>query len=219
MRGTRVFQSAVVAAVVGAAVLVGVAPAGATPAGVASAGRANVLLDGQPVQVAPVAQCSLTGKRSAMSNGADKQGVVRFGSATSTCTSNADQHTSTATSKGSDFTLTALRAYGGPTIKVAGYQVTCAATTNGTNASWQFSGLTGITVPKQIPSNFTIRVTSAAGAVLAVVTLNQVILPSPNDGSITMHMMHIRLFPNGVPKGAPMSGNIFVGSTACSPTA
>lgn len=219
MRGTRVFRSAIVVAVVGAGVFVGVLPASATAAGVASAGRAKVVVDSQQVTVAPVAQCSLTGKRQATSKGANKQGVVAFGSATSTCTANAAQHTSTSTSKGSTFTLSALQAYGGPTIRVASYQVTCSATNKGTNASWRFSGLTGIDVPKQIPNNYQLQVKSRKGALLADVTLNQVILPKPNDGSITMHMMHIKLFPNGVPKGVPMSGDVFVGSTACSPTA
>lgn len=213
----RVFQSAIVAVVVGAGVVVGVAPANATAAGVASAGRADVVDDGQAVKVAPVAQCSLTGRKQATSNGANKPGIVRFGRASATC--DASQHVSTSTAKGTDFTLSALQAYGGPTIRVASYQVGCSATTKGTNASWQFSGLTGVTVPQRIPNNYRIQVKSHSGAVLAVVVFNQVILPKPNDGSITMHMMHIKLFPNGVPRGVAMSGDVVVGSAACSPTA
>jgi hypothetical protein len=48
-----------------------------------------------------------------------------------------------------------------------------------------------------------------------------VILPDPNDGSITLNMMHIQLFPNGVPSGSgtQLSGDVYVGSTSCSPTA
>jgi hypothetical protein len=63
-------------------------------------------------------------------------------------------------------------------------------------------------------------VKSDNGKLLANVILNEVILPDPNDGSITLNMMHIQLFPNGVPKNStPMSGDIYVGSTSCSPTA
>jgi hypothetical protein len=221
MPGIRVFQSAFVGVAVVAGVVAGLAPAAnATAAGVASAGFANVVDNGQTVTIPPIAQCSVTGKKQSTSNGATKKGVVTFGKATSTCMANATQHTSTSTSNGTNFTLTALQAYGGPTIKMTTYQVSCAATTKGTNASWQFGGLSGITVPQQIPNDYKIAVKSKKGALLANVTLNEVVLPNPNDGSITLRLMHIKLFPNGVPAGTtPMSGDIFVGSTACSPTA
>ena len=223
MRGTRMWQAAVAAAMVaGGMVLASLAPASAahaTAAGIASAGSASVVRDGNPITVAPVGPCSLTGRKNGSSVGATKNGVVAYGPATSKCTLNAQAHTSKSTATGSDFTLSALTRYGGPTIKVASYTVTCTATTQGTNAAWQFSGLTGITVPKQIPNNFTAAMKSASGALLANVILNEVILPNPNDGSITLNMMHIKLFPNGVPPNTkPMSGDVYVGSTACSPT-
>lgn len=223
MHGTRAFQSAVVGAVVVAGLLAGLTSASAahaTAAGVASAGSASVVRNGKTIPVAPVGPCSLTGPKNGSSNGASKNRIVRFGSSTSSCSTDKKKHTSTSTANGTKFTLSALTDYGGPTIKVASYQVTCAATQGGTNASWQFSGLTGITVPKQIPNNYKVAVKAANGRLLANVILNEVILPSPNDGSITLNMVHIQLFPNGTPKNTtPMSGDVYVGSTSCSPTA
>ena len=67
--------------------------------------------------------------------------------------------------------------------------------------------------------DYTIPVKAANGHLLANVILSEVILPNPNDGSITLNMVHIILFPNGTPPGTTsMSGDIYVGSTACSPT-
>lgn len=220
MRGTRIMQSAIIAAVAVAGVLAGVTTASATPAGIASAGSATVVRNGHNMPVAPVGPCSLTGPRHGSSNGASKAGIVAFGPATSSCTANTQTHAATSTATGSSFTLSALQNYGGPTIKVASYTVTCSATQSGTNASWRFSGLSGITVPKSIPNGYTVHVKSVTGRLLANVILNEVILPDPNDGSITMNMMHIVLFPNGTPPHTtPMSGDIYVGQTACSPTA
>jgi hypothetical protein len=210
------------AMVAGGLVLTSLTPASAahaTAAGIASAGSASVMRNGNPITVAPVGPCSLTGRKNGSSAGATKNGVLTYGPATSACTMDKTAHTTKSTATGSKFTLSALTGYGGPTIKVAGYSVTCTATTEGTNASWQFSGLTGITVPKQVPNDFTVPVKAANGTLLAKVILNEVILPDPNDGSITLNMMHIVLFPNGVPKNTkPMSGDVYVGSTACSPT-
>jgi hypothetical protein len=223
MRGTRAVRSSIVGAVVVAGLLAGFSPASAahaTAAGVASAGSARVVRDGQNVPVAPVGPCSLTGAQRGSSQGASKDGIVSFGSATSSCGADPTTHTSTSMVSGSEFTLSALVAYGGPKITIATYQVKCVANQSGTDVSWQYTGLTGVAVPAPLPSNYLVPVKSSTGALLADVTFAEVILPSPNDGSITVHMMHIKLFPNGVPKGTTaMSGDIYVGSTACSPTA
>lgn len=216
----KLLASAMVMALVATALFT--TTAAATPAtapGVASTGSAHVVRDGHTFGVADVGQCSLTGPQQAQSPGVTRVGIVSYGPATATCTTDPTAHTSKSTANGTAFALTALQAYGGPQIRIANYQVTCTATTNGTNAAWQFSGLTGITVPQQVPNDFVIPVKSAGGNLLANVTLNEVILPNPNDGSITLNMVHIALFPNGTPPGTvPMSGDVYVGSTACSPT-
>lgn len=191
----------------------------ATAAGTASAGSAQVVRNGHTFSVAQVGPCSLAGTQQGQSPGVTRVGIVSYGSATSSCTADQTAHTSRSTASGSAFALTALQSYGGPQIRIASYQVTCTATTNGTNAAWQFSGLTGITVPQQIPNDFVVPVKTNNGRLLANVILNEVILPNPNDGSITLNMMHIVLFPTGTPPGTtPMSGDVYVGTTACSPT-
>ncbi|HEY3753680.1 MAG TPA: hypothetical protein VGL80_31200 [Pseudonocardiaceae bacterium] len=88
MHGTRGFQSAIVRVVVVAGLLAGFSSASAahaTAAGVASAGSAEVVRNGKDVPVAPVGPCSLTGAQHGSSNGASKNGIVSFGSATSSC--------------------------------------------------------------------------------------------------------------------------------------
>jgi hypothetical protein len=217
MRGRRTFQLALVVVATGAAVLIAT-PASATAAGTASAGSASIVRSSKTIPVAPVAPCSLTGQKQGSSSGASKNGLVSYGPSSSTCSRDKQAHTSSSTAKGSGFSLSALQNYGGPLIKVATYQVSCTATQNGTNASWSFSGLTGVTIPKQVPQNYTVKI-KFGNTLLADVILNEVVFPDPNDGSITLNMMHIVLFPNGTPPhSTALSGDIYVGSAACSPT-
>jgi hypothetical protein len=208
-----------VVTVIAATTLTTAAASPTTAAGTASAGSANVTSDGHFYLVPDVGACTLPNTAHGTSQGVTQAGIVSYGSADATCTTDQAAHTSKSLANGHDFTLSALQPYGGPQIKIPSYQVTCTATTGGTNAAWQFSGLTGLTLPDQIPNNFAIPVKRADGRLLANVIMSEVILPSPNDGSITLNMMHIILFPNGTPPGTPsMSGDIYVGSTACSPT-
>ncbi len=220
MRGFR--SLLVLAIAVVATTLTGTLTAAASPstvAGTASAGSAHVVRNGHTFAVPAVGPCGLTGSAHGSSQGVTEFGIVTYGPASSTCSTDQTAHTSKVVANGTGVTVSALQSYGGPQIKIAGYQVSCSATTGGTNAAWQFSGLTGITVPQQIPNNYTVPVKSTNGSLLANVVLNEVILPNPNDGSITLNMMHVVLFPNGTPTGMiPMSGDIYVGSTACSPT-
>jgi hypothetical protein len=48
---------------------------------------------------------------------------------------------------------------------------------------------------------------------MATVTFNEAVLPSPEDGSMTLHLMHIRVFP----QGGPTSGDAYVGTVHCAP--
>jgi hypothetical protein len=222
MRCDKVFRTATVVAVAIACVLAGSAPASAAHAvatGTASGGSASVVSRGDTVQVAPVGSCSLTGAATGSSTGVGHDGLVSYGKVTSTCGVDARAHTTTSTANGTDFALTALTTYGGSAIRLGGYHVTCTGSAGGTSASWGYSGLTGILVPKRIPNNYQVAVKSGTGAVLAQVTLNEVVLPKPNDGGITVNLMHIVLFPNGTPPNTPaMSGDVYVGSTSCSPS-
>jgi hypothetical protein len=219
MRGIRTLAIVAVVVVLGVLVTAPAQAAQATEAGTASAGSAQVVRNGHTYLVPPVGPCSLPAAQHGTSPGVTDAGIVTYGQANSTCTTDATAHTSKSLANGTNFTLSALQSYGGPTIKVANYQVSCSATTGGTNAAWQFSGLSGITIPQQIPNNYVVPVKTANGHLLANVILNEVILPNPNDGSITLNMMHIVLFPTGTPPGQiPLTGDVYVGRTACSPT-
>jgi hypothetical protein len=219
MRGIRTLAIVAVVLVLGTLVTAPAQAAQTTDAGTASAGAANVVRNGHTYAVPSVGACSLTTTQHGTSPGVTDVGIVSYGPANSTCAADTTAHTSKAVANGTNFTLSVLQSYGGPTIKVANYQVSCTATTSGTNAAWQFSGLSGITIPQQIPNNYVVSVKTANGHLLANVTLNEVILPNPNDGSITLNMMHIALFPTGtLPGQIPLSGDVYVGQTACSPT-
>lgn len=225
MRTTGVFRLGLVGAMVVSGLLVGMTQATATtaqgpsaPAGTANAGAASINKGQTDYEVAALAPCHLNGSQHGSSTAVQRPGVISFGAATSSCTRNNNQHTSTSTATGRNFKLSLLQSYGGPLIQVADYSVTCAATTHGTNASWRFSGLTGFNVPSNVPNNYTVQIRKS-GKVLATVVLNEVILPHPNNGSITMNLMHITLFPQGMPQhnSPQVTGDVYVGTTTCSP--
>jgi hypothetical protein len=118
-------------------------------------------------------------------------------------------------SVGSRFQLDALVDHGGPRIRLERYQVTCHATDRGTDESVWLSGLTGVTVPSTIPANYTVTIPSrfAGQPPLARVIFNEVRTPSPADGSISVNLMRVTLFPDG----GPQTGDVVVGSASCAP--
>jgi hypothetical protein len=189
-------------------------PAGATPLGQTSLGSVDVTRGGRPVTVPPIAQCDVTADQQNSSNGTHAYGVANFGAGTTSCTEDAGAKTAKMTASGNSFDLTALVPYGGPEIRLANYSASCSATTTSTTAAFQFSGLQGVTAPKPIPANYTATV-GPADDPQARVTFNEVIQADPNDGSVTINMLHIQLYPNG---DGPMSGDVIVGHAACSPT-
>jgi hypothetical protein len=188
-------------------------PAGATPLGQTSLGQVDVTRAGHAVTVPPIAQCDVTADQNNSSNGTHAYGVASFGAGSTTCTKDAGAKTAKMQATGNGFDLTALVPYGGPEIKLSDYSAGCVATTTSTTANFQFSGLQGVTAPKPIPANYTTTVGPADNP-QARVTFNEVIQAQPNDGSVTINMLHIQLFPNG---DGPMSGEIIVGHAACSP--
>jgi hypothetical protein len=188
-------------------------PAGATPLGQTSLGQIDVTRAGRPVTVPPIAQCDVTADQQNSSKGTHAYGVATFGAGSTTCTRDAGAKTAKMQATGDSFDLTALVPYGGPEIKVANYSASCTATATSTTASFQFSGLQGVTAPKPVPPGYTATVGPADNP-RARVTFNEVIQAQPNDGSVTINMLHIQLFPNG---DGPMSGEIIVGHAACSP--
>ncbi|PPK60907.1 hypothetical protein V5P93_001933 [Actinokineospora auranticolor] len=216
---SRVALTTAVSAVTAAVALV----AGATPAlaltsaGLANAGSASYN-SGGPVTIAPIAQCRVEGPTSASSNLISANGV-RFGAAQSKCTTTVidPQQSLTRTkseTNGSSFELSALVLLGGPRVKIGAYRATCTADNDGTTAGWSFANISGVgTLPNPLPNDYVVQLKSLVGVSLATITFNEVDFPEPNDGSITLNIAHIRFLP-----ASGITGEVVVGSTACSPT-
>ncbi|GAA0627734.1 hypothetical protein GCM10010174_54380 [Kutzneria viridogrisea] len=200
------------AVVVATALVVSAVPAQATPQGQTSLGSVKVVRGNQPMTLEPLAQCDVTGTQDNSSQGAAVRNVASFGSGTTKCTQDTANKTAKMEATGSKFAFTALVPYGGPRIELANYTASCAASTNGTQASFQFSGLRGVTVDTPIPQNTAVLV-GPADKPQAKVIFNEITLAQPSDGSVSINMMHIVLFPNG----GPLSGDVLVGAAACSP--
>jgi hypothetical protein len=211
-------QIAVVLAV--AVLVVTAAPAAiaATGSGTASVGSVDVVVEGQKrVVQPPVAQCLTSGGTIQNTNKRIRlRGVAEFGDGTTKCTADPANGRITVEATGQRFELNALPEYGGPRIRISQYLATCATTISGSVARMQFNGLVGMTAPQDVPPNYTVFIPGdrPGDEPLAKVILNEVIVPSPPDGSITLNLMHVIFAPNG---GGPITGELVVGGVYCTP--
>ncbi|CCH28484.1 hypothetical protein ABZ816_29300 [Actinosynnema sp. NPDC047251] len=198
--------------------LVGAPAQAATPPGVASAGSADFTRAGRHVVVPALAPCSVGGPTTASSSAVAEAGI-RFGAGSSTCTTTVidAQNNTTETrssAQGVDFELSALTTAGGARLKVGRWQVSCTGREDGTAAGWELEGLSGFPgLPKDIPANYRYEVKGSTGVVLAEITFSEVLLPEPNDGSLTMNLMHLRFA-----EASGATGDVVVGAASCSPT-
>lgn len=193
------------------------APAQAAPGdavATGSAGAVSIQKNGETTTVDPVAPCSTEGTQQGTEDELTVPGVVTFTDVDTTCTVDDAGEIAKTTVTGGRFRLDALRQYGGPRIRLSSYTASCETTLTGSNSSIRFSGLSGVSVPDQLPSNHVVTIPGAAGGPpIATVTFNEAIIPSPPDGSMTVHLMHVRLFP----RGGPASGDAYVGTVHCAP--
>ncbi|ATE52728.1 MULTISPECIES: hypothetical protein [Actinosynnema] len=189
--------------------------AGEVPAGVAAVGVADYVVNGQTVTTGVLAPCSVEGVKVNASLLTVRTGV-RFGPGSTTCTTTVvdpENYITTTKSEalGSQFELSALMDAGGPRLKIASWQLSCSATQEGTSAQWGISGLSGFTgLPSQLTANYTYDI-KKNGNLLAKVIFGEV--TTPPDGSITMNLMRVQFQP-----ASGVTGEVVVGSTACSPT-
>ncbi len=170
----------------------------------------------EAVDIGPLAPCAAGGPATGTTPGADDDsGLVGFGPGSSTCTFDPATGTASATANGRAFRLNALRLYGGPTVRVGSYSATCSTTPTGAKSSVALAGVVGVDVPDDIPPGHTITIPARSenDPPLARVTLNEQVLADPPDGSMVVHALKIRLFP----EGGPASGNITLGTVTCSP--
>lgn len=199
-------------------VLAGVSPAQAIPEegiSTGSVGAIDATYNGAAVEVAPLAACDTEGATEASSTRYVKKNFAEFGPGSSTCTVDPVTGVAEAEVNGDLFRLDALFAAGGPKIRMIDYSATCTTTRNGSSASWDIGGLSGVKLPAEIPPNYVVTVPgrTASAPPLATVKFNETITPDPPDGSMIVNIMHVTLFPAGGPTG----GEIVVGSVACSP--
>ena len=198
-----------------------VAPA-AVPAQAASgdavaegaAGAVKMEQAGGPVTVAPIAPCTTDGPAQGSAGEVSAPGVATFADSSTTCTVDGAGEIASATVTGGGFRFDALREHGGPRIRLSGYTATCGTTVGGSNSSIEFEGLSGVQVPAELPSNYLVTIPGQGDAPMATVTFNEVLVPSPPDGSMTVHLMHIRMFP----EGGPARGDVHVGTVRCAPS-
>lgn len=195
------------------------APAQAAPGdavAVGSAGSVNVHLDSAPIVVDPIAVCRSDGPAQGSSGTVAVDDFVSYTDGRSTCTVDDAGEIASVEVSGGRFRLDGLRDFGGPRIRLAGFGARCDTTLAGTSSSIQLSGLSGVAVPADLPPNYvtTIANPSVGQPPLATVTFNETIVPSPPDGSMTLNVMHIRLFPEGPGQN---TGDVVVGSVHCAP--
>jgi hypothetical protein len=188
-------------------------PAQATPGDAVAGGDAGTATVGETV-VPPVARCATDGATEAANPEVAVPDVVTYSNTRSVCTIDDAGELAAATVDGGPFSFDALQEYGGPRVRLADYTATCATTLTGSTASFRFSGLSGVTVPSDIPANYVVTIPGGPdGRPTATVTFNESHIPDPPDGSMTAHLMHIRMFP----EGGPATGDAYVGTVHCAP--
>lgn len=210
-------RAGVVGLAVAGLVLAGVSPAGAVPETAlasGSVGSVDAVFGGDAVQVDPLAVCDTEVSATGTSASIRKPGRFEFGRGSSACKLD-NKGVARAEVKGKLFRLDALRPHGGPLIRMTDYKASCNTTKNGSSASFEIGGLSGLSLPEELPPNY-VKVVPGKGpgaAPLAKVTFNESIVPDPPDGSMTVNIMRVTLFP----EGGPHSGEIVVGSVSCAP--
>jgi hypothetical protein len=180
-----------------------------------SAGTVTMTRNGVPVVVDPISPCATAGGQS-LGNTAQVAvpDVVTFGDSASTCVVDATDRLASVEVTGRDVLFDALVAHGGPRLSLASYTVRCNASRTDSSSSLMTTGLSGVSVPEDLPANYLVTVPGADGAPpLATVTFNEKIVPIRPDGGTIVNLMHIRVFP----QGGPDSGDVVVGSVHCVP--
>lgn len=180
-----------------------------------SIGTVDAVVEGEPVRQAPIAPCDVDGEEANDSGRVTVGDVATYWGGETACTHAANGHAH-ANIEGRYFATDVLRDWGGPRIKVSSFDLKCKTVNNGSSGSVKLRGVRGFDVPQNIPSNYTVLIPGRieGAAPLAKVIVNEMKTPSPPDGSMTMHAMRIVLFPEG---GAPLSGDITLGTVKCDP--
>ncbi len=189
-----------------------VAAAPAKSSAWASTGSVDVTIDSEHIVTGELAKCTVDGPYADRTMGGTTGDIAVFGAGDTGCGRNGA--VSVAQGQGHRFRLDVLKRFGGPVITVRSFFAKCATTQDGSFAAIEVGDTTGIAVPENIPSNYKIVIPGGpAGTALATVVLNETVTPTPADGSLVTHALHIKLFP----QGGPASGDIYLATAACDP--
>jgi len=188
------------------------APVTATASG--SAGSVDVTADGRHVVAETVAPCSADGPVKGGTLGGIYGNAAVFGNSETACAQMSDG-TAVGQARGRRFKTTILARYGGPEITVRTFVSRCTTTRTGSVGYIEIGDVTGFTVPANIPANYTLTVPGVAPETkpMARIVLNELVTPSPPDGSLTTNTVHLTLFP----EGGPAQGEIVLGTAKCAP--
>ncbi|MFD9959979.1 choice-of-anchor P family protein [Amycolatopsis sp. NPDC058986] len=177
----------------------------------ASVGSVDVRIDDQHIVTPELARCTADGPLGERTAGGATGDIAVFGAGDTAC--GRQDAIALGRAEGKRFQADVLKRFGGPALNVRTFSAKCGTTRDGSLGDVQLGNVTGIKVPENIPANYRVSVPGKAGEVLATVTLNESVVPSPADGSLTTHALHIKLFP----KGGPASGDIYLGTARCDP--
>jgi hypothetical protein len=203
--------------------LSGVSPAQAVPEvalASGSIGAVDAEFEGDAVEIDPLAECDTDDDVGAANSAAYRlSGFAEFGKGQSTCKVHPKTGVASAKVTGKLFRLDALRSYGGPRIRMTDYKAQCNTTKNGSSASFNIGGISGLALPAQLPPNHVVMVPGRGPGAppLAKVTFNESIVPDPPDGSMTVNIMRVELFPQGSTDDDAPTGELTVGTVSCSP--
>ena len=207
--------------IVAAAMCLAVVPATAsadeiTASGAGSVGAVDITVGQSSAHADPIASCTADTTPSNRTDPVTVGTTTKYGLGTTTCKRNANGTVSVQVS-GQRFETTVLRQFGGPLIAARTFKAGCDTTQNGSSGYMELGSVTGFTVPDSIPPNYTTTIPgrTADAPPMAEVVLNELIVPTPADGSLVTNAIHIKLFP----QGGPASGDILIGSATCAPFA
>jgi len=201
------------------AIVLVAAPAQATPGDAVaegSVGSVNAHLDSAPIIVDPIAACRSDGPLQGSSGNIEVEDFISYTNGKTKCAVDGAGEIASVEVTGGRFRFDGLRDFGGPRIRLTKFTARCATTLTGSGSSIELSGLSGISAPADLPTNYKVTIANpnAGQPPLATVTLNEMVVPSPPDGSMTVNLMHIRLFPEGPGQN---TGDVIVGAVHCAP--
>lgn len=185
-----------------------------TATGAGSIGAVDITVGQSSAHSDPIAPCTADTTPANRTDPVTVGTTTKYGLGSTTCTRN-DNGTVSVKVEGQRFETSVLRQFGGPVIMARTFKAGCDTTENGSSGYMELGAVSGFTVPQNIPSNYTTTIPgkTAGAPPMAEIVLNELIVPTPADGSLVTNALHIKLFP----QGGPASGDILVGSATCAP--